>query len=642
MHENGEQMEYDIVIAGGGTAACVIAGRLARADPDLSILIIEGGKNNLDDPTVRNPAIYLSHLAPTSQTALFYKANVSQHLGGREAIVPCGGILGGGSSINFMMYTRGQACDYDSWNTKGWGYENLLPYMKKLETYDVDDPEADKSVHGYDGPIHVSRGTHAPKGPEDDFLASAKALGIPEITDLQDFKSCEGFSRWAKYISRDGLRQDAAHTYIHPLMSSGAAPNLHLQLESKVIRILFDSSKRATGVEFQHTGSYAPSISLSKPTTKQARARKMVIIASGALGTPSILERSGVGNKDLLQKLDIPIISDLPGVGENYQDHHLILYPYKTSLRPDETIDGILSGKVDFAKAVESKDKMLGWNAIDMCSKLRLSDPEVQSLGPEFSSLWGRDFAHQPSKPFMLMGVISSFLGDHSTLPPPDEQAEGSTTTTEKESQQYATMGAYTAYPYSRGSIHITTRDLSAPASFDTGFLSDPQGADLKAQVWAYKKQRELYRRTNAYRGELALGHPEFPPGSNAALHTGALSSAGGKGFKTISDRKAIPPIEYSAADDHAIESHVRNNLNTTWHSMGTCKMAPREQGGVVDPLLNVYGTQGLKLADLSIAPENVGANTNNTALLVGEKAADVILGELGVGGGEGRSACKV
>lgn len=108
------------------------AGRLARDDPSLSILLVEGGRNNLNDPTIVNPAFYLAHLAPGSQTALFYEANAEEALNGRKSIVPCGGILGGGSSINFLMYTRPQAIDYDDWNVKGWDSKSLLPFMKKV------------------------------------------------------------------------------------------------------------------------------------------------------------------------------------------------------------------------------------------------------------------------------------------------------------------------------------------------------------------------------------------------------------------------------------------------------------------------------------------------------------------------------
>ena len=152
-------------------------------------------------------------------------------------------------------------------------------------------------------------------------------------------------------------------------------------------------------------------------------------------------------------------------------------------------------------------------------------------------------------------------------------------------------MGTYTAYPYARGNIHIVSKSASTPASFNTGFLD--HDADLKKQLWAYKKQREIYRRTNAYQGELELGHPKFPEGSKAAL----VDVGKEGGFNDMEERKAMKNIEYSAEDDKAIEDWIRQNLNTTWHSMGTCKMAPRNEGGVVDKDLKVYGTTGLKLA---------------------------------------------
>lgn len=166
--------------------------------------------------------------------------------------------------------------------------------------------------------------------------------------------------------------------------------------------------------------------------------------------------------------------------------------------------------------------------------------------------------------------------------------------------------------------MHITGAKLDDPLDFDVGFFNDAHDIDLKKQVWAYKKQREIVRRATYYRGELAAGHPKFPEGSAAAC-------------TEISEQlKDVKDLKYSEEDDAAIEQWLRENVNTTWHSMATCKMAPRDQDGVVDANLNVYGVQGLKLADLSIAPANVGANTNNTALAVGEKAASIILAELG------------
>lgn len=233
-----------------------------------------------------------------------------------------------------------------------------------------------------------------------------------------------------------------------------------------------------------------------------------------------------------------------------------------------------------------------------------MTDAEVAALGPEFQADWERDFAPIPSKPVMLCGVVNAFLADPSLVEP----------------GQYITMGTYSAYPYSRGSIHITSKDdVLTGYDFDAGFLSHP--SDIKKQVWAYKMSREICRRLPYYKGELELGHPKFPAGSNAALVD--LTQGG--------DVTVTSDIEYTAEDDAAIEEWIRGNLNTTWHSLGTCAMRPREEGGVVDGDLNVYGTVGLKVADLSMVPENVGANTNNTALVVGEKAATIIAREMGI-----------
>lgn len=201
----------------------------------------------------------------------------------------------------------------------------------------------------------------------------------------------------------------------------------------------------------------------------------------------------------------------------------------------------------------------------------------------------------------MLCGVVNAFLADPSLVQP----------------GQYFTMGTYSAYPYSRGSIHITDKENVIDGyDFDAGFLNHP--SDIKKQLWAYKMTREIARRLPYYQGELELGHPKFKENSKAKLVDGA-------------DLNNDKDIEYSQEDDEAILEWIRGNLNTTWHSLGTCAMREKSQGGVLDADLNVYGTQGLKVADLSLVPENVGANTNNTALVVGEKAAVIIGNELGI-----------
>ncbi|KAH6886980.1 GMC oxidoreductase-domain-containing protein [Thelonectria olida] len=595
-----EIKEVDVIIAGGGTAACVVAGRLAEADPKLSILLIEGGPDNYNVPNIVHPVFFLDHLLPTSKTTIFYKGNKAKQLADREVIVPCGGTLGGGSSINFMMYTRAQRADFDAWNSRGWSGDEIYPYLKKLETYHGN---GENDHHGYDGPVHISDGTYRARDLQDDFIGATAKVGWSEIKDLQTLDTNNGIERWQRYVSKDGKRQDTAHTYVHEKLRSGKYPNLHVLVESKVIRVLFDDEKRAVGVEYTPNPDLQPALGTPQHPKLVVKARKQVVVSCGACGTPPVLERSGLGDPEVLKKAGVPVVVDLPGVGHEYQDHNLALYPYRTALKPHETIDAVLRNPGNRQNLIDSKDNILGWNSIDISSKLRPTEEDVAALGPEFQAAWNRDFKDAPNRPLMLMGVVSCFLGDPSSVP----------------EAQYVTIGNYTAYPYSRGHMHITGPELSDPLDFDVGFFSDAHDIDLKKQIWAYKKQREIMRRTSMYRGELAPGHPAFPAGSPAAC------------AEVDAPLTDVEDLTYSAEDDAAIEKWLRENIGTTWHSIGTATMAPREEFGVVDESLNVWGTKGLKIADLSIPPSNVGANTNNTAIVVGEKAAAILIKELGL-----------
>jgi alcohol oxidase len=605
-HVNGTPLEVDIIIAGGGTAGCLIAGRLAKANPSLEILVVESGIDTKDNPQITTPAIYLANIAPGSNTATFYKSKPSEHLAGREAVVPMGGCLGGGSSINFMMYTRAQGVDFESWDTPGWSPKELLPLLKKTETYHVDEPDIDKSVHGYEGEFNVSRGTFTAKAFQDDWINASKSIGLKEVSDTQDLKEGDAVQRWLMWVDpKTGNRQDVPHRLIHPLLEAGNT-KLKVLTECLVERVIFDGDK-AVGIEYVPNKKQQAVTTLTKnaktsPIT--VRARKLVVVSAGSLSSPQVLQRSGIGSKEKLSSLDIPVVSDVPGVGTNYQDHHLVLTPYLSKAKPEDTLDGLLSGRLPFDQALKQKasdpsKSLMGWNGIDVCSKLRPTESEVKALGPDFEELWNKDFQNQKSRPMMLIAAVSAFLGDHSTIPV----------------GQYFTMGTYTAYPYSRGSIHITGKSANDTPDFDSGFLSHP--ADVKKQLWAYKKQREIARRLSHYNGAMEAGHPKFDETSKASFKVDSTGTDG--------------PIEYSEADDQAIEQFIRENVQTTWHSLGTCAMKPLSEGGTVDKNLNVYGVSGLKVADLSICPENVGANTYSTALLVGEKAAEIIAKELGL-----------
>ncbi|TVY82378.1 Alcohol oxidase [Lachnellula suecica] len=589
--------ESDVVIVGalvGGSAGCIIAARLADADPNLSVLVIEGGTNNFGEPLITNPGFLFVHTQPGNKFMRYLKGSKSRYLGGRETVVPCGGVLGGGSSVNLMLYSRAQRSDFDAWKTPGWSADELLPYLKRIETYHGED---EYGCHGHNGPIHVSGSRFRAPRLENDFINAVKKLDYPEVNDINDLETGNGVMRALRYVSPEGKRQDTAHTYIHPRLADGKHPNLHVLVESRVERVLFEGN-RAVGVIYSPNPAFQPG---TGSASRMVRARKLVVLSCGALGTPLLLERSGVGSPEIVRRAAVDLVADLPGVGRHYEDHHMMLYPYASSLGPDETLDALNAGRLDPGALIKENHKILGWNSVDAQCKLRPTKDDLATLGPAFQEAWNKEFRDLPDKPMMIMSLIACFPGDPSLVP----------------AGQYFGIATFSLYPYSRGHLHITGPGLDDIPDFDLGFMSDPDDIDLKKHVWIYKKHREIIRRMSVYRGEVASGHPPFPAHSQAAT------------IATDGPVENVKDIEYTAEDDAIIEEWIRGHVDTTWHSLGTCKMAPREDFGVVDSSLSVYDVENLKIADLSIPPSNVGANTNHTAMTIGEKAAGIFIKEL-------------
>ncbi|KAF8667990.1 GMC oxidoreductase [Rhizoctonia solani] len=581
--------EFDIIFVGGGTTACVAAGRLAKSNPELDILLIEQGPNNYQDPQVVAPALFFS----------FWKGNKTAALNGRSPIVPTGRILGGGSSINFLMYTRPSASDFDDWETEGWATKDLLPLLRKMETYHV---APNCPSHGYDGPLNVSY-ANKPKisAIGQAYLEVAQKRGVPLAKDKQDLNTGHGCQRWAKWIDpATGFRQDAAHRYIHPLSSN---KHLHIMTATKVIRVVFNGTA-ATGVEVVADKDTEEG---ADQTPRIIKARKLVVVSAGAVGSPIVLQRSGVGEAERLTKVGIEIVSDLP-VGSTYEDHNLVLTPYHVA-DDTETIDPIMNKDPAFleqARADFTHGKgALATNWIDCGSKLRPTPKELEDIGPAFAPVWKSYFEPNPDKPVMLQTVIEGWLGPREMLPYRDART--------------ILVANYTGYPISRGHVYITSTDPYANPDFETGFFDEQ--ADVDVQIWAYKQAREIVRRLPQYRGEFEAVHPKFPKGSAA----GCVKLDGPPDADNVED------IVYTPEDNKAIETYLRQFIETTWHSVGTVLMKPKEQGGCIDARLNVYGTQNLKVADLSIIPGNVGSNTNSTALVIGEKAAVIIAEDLGL-----------
>ncbi|KAJ3536714.1 hypothetical protein NM208_g6609 [Fusarium decemcellulare] len=590
--------EVDVIIAGGGTAGCVVASRLSDADPTLSILVVERGRDNWNDPAVTNPLFFMENileLPEPNPRMMYYKGQKEPNIADRAMVVPAGSILGGGSSINMLTYTRAQREDLDGWNMPGWSADDLLPYMKKFETYHgPGSPE----THGSNGPIHISNGSFGPTELQDQFIKAATKLGFPESVDLQDLDSNQAVQWNLRFISPDGIRQDAAHAYLHPRLQDGKHSNLHVLVEHDVKRVLFDG-KKAAGVEVYGNPQFQNSTHVHT-----IKARKMVVVSVGTLGTPLLLERSGVGDKEVLERAGVNVVADVPGVGKDLQDHNTMVVSYYTSLGPNETYDDLLNGKATFQQLLEQNSKILGWNAAEITSKVRPTDEEIDALlGTSARKVWDRDFRDNTNKPVATISTANGFIAQ---IPEADKD------------ERFLSTGSFLLYPYARGHIHVSGEDLKDEIDLRTGILTDPDDFDVSMAMWLYKKQREVVRRLDVYRGEWAPIHPTFDAGSEAVCKKRS---------------EPLPPdvedIRYTDADDAVLKKWVQEHLAQNWHAIGTCKMASANNGGIVDERLSVYGVESLKIADLSVVPVNLAANTANMAFTIGEKASDIFVDEL-------------
>jgi len=290
-------------------------------------------------------------------------------------------------------------------------HEHRVTFLQ-LETYHGLGP---KDRHGLDGPIHVSEGTFSARSCQDDFILAAEKLGWSEIFDLQDLESNNGVQRALRYVSPDGKRQDVAHAYLHPRLLDDRHPNLHVLVESRVTRILSEG-KKAIGVEYvQKAGSIAtpdPHNPGTRGSPRSIRARRLVIASSGACGTPPLLERSGIGHREILERAGVDLVAHVPGVGEGYSDHELLVSSYRSSFTPEETLDALLRGDLDQEELIRNNDSILSWNSVSITSKVRPTEAEVAALGPEFEEAYNRDFKNNLNKPLCLLTMMNRWVAD--------------------------------------------------------------------------------------------------------------------------------------------------------------------------------------------------------------------------------------
>ena len=350
---------YDYVVVGGGAAGCVVAGELSKTGVDV-LLVEAGGMDSA--PTISNPSVWFYNIAGPLDWSR--PVEPVPQLGNRKFNMALGHVLGGGSSINAMVWSRGMDRDYDSWERNGatgWGFQSVLEMFKSQEDWEG----GANAWRGAGGPVHVRRsGTPHPTAPA--FLEAARQMGFPILDDVNGpLRTGAGYINMN--IAADGTRASAPRAFLHPNLGR---PNLSLLLESRVTKIVFEGD-RAIGVQI-----------VAGETVRTVHATREVVVAAGSIHTPQLLMLSGLGDPTALRKLGLPTVADLPGVGKNLQDHVLlsgVVYTYK----------GKMPDRPQNSNAVEAEVFMpsgLSDHPTDLClvlEQLPLATPEAAArYGP--------------------------------------------------------------------------------------------------------------------------------------------------------------------------------------------------------------------------------------------------------------------
>jgi choline dehydrogenase len=535
MRMPNDTMEFDYVIVGAGSAGCVLANRLSE-DGRATVLVLERGGSDAS-VFIRMPSA-LSIPMNMKRYNWGYESEPEPHLNGRRINCPRGKVLGGSSSINGLVYIRGNAMDFDTWEAQGaagWGYRHVLPYFRRAETRDAGADE----YRGGDGPLHTRYG--ALQNPlYAAFVEAAVQAGYPRTEDVNGYQQ-EGFGRMDMTVHR-GRRCSAAAAYLRPAMSRR---NVSVRTGVAVTRVSFEG-RRASGVSYLEGG-----------VERCVRARGEVVLAGGSINSPQLLKLSGVGPGNELQRLGIGVVHDLPGVGENLQDH-LEFYFQQACTQPITlfSAQGLLAKAVIGARWLLRHDGLGATNHFETCGFIR-----------------SRAGERYPDIQYHFLPIAVSY--------------DGKALASEHGIQAH--VGPMRSK--SRGHVRLASADPLAAPKITFNYMShDDDWRDMRACV---RLTREIFAQAAfaPYRGR------EIQPGAEVV-------------------------------SDEAIDDFIREKVESAYHPCGTCRMGAKDDPrSVVTPDTRVIGVDGLRVVDSSIIPEITNGNLNAPTIMIGEKAADMILG---------------
>ncbi|WP_053121768.1 choline dehydrogenase [Pseudomonas sp. P1.31] len=525
---------YDYIIIGAGSAGCVLANRLSE-DPDTSVLVLEFGGSDRS-VVIQMPSAF-SIPMNTKKYNWRYETEPEPFLNGRRIHCPRGKVLGGSSSINGLVYIRGHACDFDEWESlgaQGWGYRNCLPYFKRAEHYEA----GGDNYRGQTGPLHTTNGNHMKNPLYGAWVQAGAEAGYIKTDDCNGYMQ-EGFGAMHMTV-KNGVRCSTANAYLRPAM---ARPNLTVITHAMTRQILLDG-KRAVGVSYDHNGQ-----------THEVYCRREVVVSSGPIGSPHLLQRSGIGPADVLRKAGIEVRHDLPGVGENLQDHAevYIQFSCKEPVTLNSKMDP-LSKLLIGLRWLLFKDGLGATNHFEAGGFIR-SDKGLRWPDIQFHFLPAA-MRYDGNKPIKGHGFM--------VLTGPNK-------------------------PKSRGYVRARSADPYEHPQIQFNYLQR-------------EEDREGFRRCIRLTREII----------------------GQKAMDRFRDSEIAPGVLVNSDED--LDAFVRENLESTYHPCGSCRMG-EDALAVVDSELRVHGLDGLRVIDSSVFPSEPNGNLNAPTIMLAERASDLLRG---------------